>query len=91
MIERGDDKTQNRGGKGVTGMATREEDFVERMIIKIATWTRVGKWFNTRKQLDKMDALLKKYPPENSQWLINFMGQTSYKFNEMFKKDRKNS
>ncbi len=61
--------------------------FVERMIIKIATWTRVGKWFNTRKQLDKMDALLKKYPPENSDWLINFMGQTSYKFNEMFKKE----
>ena len=60
---------------------------IERFIIKIATWTRVGKWFNTRKQLDKMDALLKKYPPENSQWLINFMGQTSYKFNEMFKKE----
>lgn len=60
---------------------------VERMIIKIATWTRVGKWFNTRKQLDKMDALLKKYPLEDSQWIINFMGQTSYKFNELFKKD----
>ncbi len=60
---------------------------VERFIIKIATWTRVGKWFNTRKQLDKMDALLKKYPPESSDWLINFMGQTSYKFNEMFKKE----
>ena len=60
---------------------------LERFIIKIATWTRVGKWFNTRKQLDKMDALLKKYPPESSDWLINFMGQTSYKFNEMFKKE----
>ena len=60
---------------------------IERFIIKIATWTRVGKWFNTRKQLDKMDALLKKYPPEKSDWLINFMGQTSYKFNEMFKKE----
>lgn len=60
---------------------------IERFIIKIATWTRVGKWFNTRKQLDKMDALLKKYPPEESDWLINFMGQTSYKFNEMFKKE----
>ena len=60
---------------------------VERIIIKIATWTRVGKWFNTRKQLDKMDALLKKYPPENSDWLVNFMGQTSYKFNELFKKE----
>lgn len=60
---------------------------VERIIIKIATWTRVGKWFNTRRQLDKMDRLLKKYPPEKSEYLVNFMGQTSYKFNEMFKKE----
>ena len=60
---------------------------VERMIIKIAMITRVGKWFNTRKQLDKMDRLLKKYPPENSDYLVNFTGQTSYKFNEMFKKE----
>ena len=60
---------------------------VERMIIKIAMITRVGKWFNTRKQLDKMDRLLKKYPPENSDNLVNFTGQASYKFNEMFKKE----
>lgn len=60
---------------------------VERMIIKLATWTRVGKWFNTRKQLDKMDALLKKYPLKDSDYIINFMGQTSYKFNELFKKE----
>jgi lipopolysaccharide cholinephosphotransferase len=59
---------------------------VERMIIRIACWTRLGKWFNTRKQLDKMDALLKKYPVENSNWIINFMGQTSYRFNELFPK-----
>ena len=59
---------------------------VERIIIKIATWTRVGKWFNTRKQLDKMDRLLKKYSPEETDYFVNFMGQTSYKFNEMFKK-----
>ncbi len=61
--------------------------FIERAIIKVATITRVGKWFNTRKQLDKMDRLLKKYPPEKSNYLVNFMGQTSYKFNEMFKKE----
>lgn len=60
---------------------------VERIIIKIAMITRVGKWFNTRKQLDKMDRLLKKYPPEKSDYLVNFTGQTSYKFNEMFKKE----
>lgn len=60
---------------------------VERIIIRIAMITRVGSWFNTRKQLDKMDRLLKKYPPEKSDYLVNFMGQTSYKFNEMFKKE----
>ncbi|MBQ7344998.1 MAG: LicD family protein [Oscillospiraceae bacterium] len=60
---------------------------IERIIIKIAMITRVGKWFKTRKQLDKMDRLLKKYPPEKSKYLINFTGQTSYKFNEMFKKE----
>lgn len=61
--------------------------FIERAIIKVATITRVGSWFNTRKQLDKMDRLLKKYPPEKSDYYVNFMGQTSYKFNEMFKKE----
>lgn len=60
---------------------------IERIIIRIAMLTRVGKWFNTRSQLDKMDALLKKYPPEQSDWLVNFMGQTSYRFNELFKKE----
>ncbi len=60
---------------------------VERLIIRVAMLTHVGKWFNTRKQLDKMDTLLKKYAPEQSNWLVNFMGQTSYRFNELFKKD----
>lgn len=61
--------------------------FVERAIIRVAMITRVGSWFNTRKQLDKMDRLLKKYPPEKSKYLVNFTGQTSYKFNEMFEKE----
>lgn len=60
---------------------------VERLIIRFAMLTRVGKWFNTRRQLDKMDKLLKKYPPEHSDWLVNFMGQTSYRFNELFRKE----
>ena len=60
---------------------------VERIIIRIAMITRVGKWWNTRKQLDKMDRLLKKYPPEKSKYLVNFTGQTSFKFNELFKKE----
>lgn len=61
--------------------------FIERAIIRVAMITHIGSWFNTRKQLDKMDRLLKKYPPESSKYLVNFMGQTSYKFNEMFKKE----
>ena len=60
---------------------------IERIIIRIAMITRVGKWWNTRKQLDKMDRLLKKYAPEKSEYLVNFTGQTSFKFNEMFKKE----
>ena len=60
---------------------------VERIIIRFAMLTRIGKWFNTRRQLDKMDMLLKKYPPEQSDWVVNFMGQTSYRFNEMFRKE----
>jgi lipopolysaccharide cholinephosphotransferase len=60
---------------------------LERIIIRFAMCTRVGKWFNTRRQLDKLDALLKKYPLERSDWVVNFMGQTSYRFNEMFKKE----
>lgn len=60
---------------------------IERIIIRFAMLTRVGKWFNTRKQLDKMDSLLKKFPPEQSEWLVNFMGQTSYRFNELFPKE----
>ena len=60
---------------------------VERVIIRFAMLTRVGKWFDTRRQLDKMDALLKKYPLEKSDWIVNFMGQTSYRFNELFKKE----
>ena len=61
--------------------------FIERAIIRVAMITHVGSWFNTRKQLDKMDRLLKKYPPEKSGYLVNFTGQTSYKFNESFKKE----
>lgn len=60
---------------------------IERIIIRVAMVTRMGSWFNTRKQLDKLDLLLKKYPPEASKFLVNFTGQTSYKFNEMFKKE----
>ena len=60
---------------------------VERIIIKVAAVTRIGSWFNARKELDKVDRLLKKYPISGSDWIVNFMGQTSYKFNELFRKE----
>ena len=60
---------------------------VERIIIRFAMITHVGSWWNTRKQLDKLDRLLKKYPPEKSRYFVNFTGQTSFKFNEMFMKE----
>ncbi|MDD5897419.1 MAG: DNA gyrase subunit A [Clostridia bacterium] len=46
-------RAQNRGGKGVTGMATREEDFVERMIIvnthdEIMFFTNRGRVYNLK-------------------------------------------
>ena len=60
---------------------------VERIIIKVAAVTRMPKWFHTRKELDTLDRLLKKYPVETSDYVINFMGQTSYRFNELFRKE----
>lgn len=59
---------------------------IEKLIIKVAQITKIGKLINTRRQLDTIDKLLKKYPLNSSDWIINFMGQTSYKFNEMFRK-----
>ncbi|MBR6571430.1 MAG: DNA gyrase subunit A, partial [Clostridia bacterium] len=46
-------RAQHRGGKGVTGMATREEDFVERMIIvnthdEIMFFTNRGRVYNLK-------------------------------------------
>ncbi len=46
-------RAQNRGGKGVTGMATREEDFVEKMIIvnthdEIMFFTNRGRVYNLK-------------------------------------------
>jgi lipopolysaccharide cholinephosphotransferase len=38
------------------------------------------------KQLNKLDKSLKKYDIENSNYIVNFMGQ--YKFKEMFHKSK---
>ena len=56
----------------------------ERIVIKFVQITGFGRKADTRKKLDKIDRLLKKYPIEKSNYVVNFMGQ--YKFKEMFSK-----
>ena len=56
----------------------------ERVIIKFVQITGFGRNMDTRKKLDQLDRLLKKYPVEGSNYIVNFMGQ--YKFKEMFLK-----
>lgn len=60
--------------------------WIEKTIINIAIRLPVDKLFDMKKCLDKIDLLLKKYPVEKSDWIINFMGQTSFKFTEMLDK-----
>ncbi len=57
----------------------------ERIIIKIVMLTGMGTHSDAKQWLDKIDALLRKYSVEQSNWVANFMGQ--YKFKEMFPKD----
>lgn len=56
----------------------------ERIVIKFVQITGFGRKSDTRKKLDKLDKLMKKYPIEKSNYVCNFMGQ--YKFKEMFPK-----
>lgn len=56
----------------------------ERVIIKFVLITGFGTKSDPKKWLNKIDRLLKKYPIEKSNWIVNFMGQ--YKFKEMFPK-----
>ena len=39
---------------------------------------------NYKKWLEKLDVLLRKYKVQDTNWVVNFMGQ--YKFKEMFPK-----
>lgn len=56
----------------------------ERIIIKFVEKTGFGRKSDMYKWLERLDRLLKKYPYESSDWVVNFMGQ--YKFKEMFPK-----
>lgn len=59
---------------------------IERIVIKAATILDIGRLLNQEKCLDRIDRLLKKFPVSTSEWIINFMGQTSFKFTEMIHK-----
>lgn len=56
----------------------------ERIVIKVVLLTGLGTHSDAKKWLDKIDTLLKKYSIEDTDWVVNFMGQ--YKFKEMFPK-----
>ena len=56
----------------------------ERIIIRLIQLTGIGGKSDRNKWLEKIDRSLKKYPYQNSDWLINFMGV--YIFKEMFQK-----
>lgn len=56
----------------------------ERIVIWIVLHTGVGTHSEAKKWLDKIDRLLKKYPIDKSDWIVNFMGQ--YRFKAMFPK-----
>lgn len=57
----------------------------ERILIDFVKKTGFGTNSDFKIWLDKINQLLKKYPVEKSNWIINFMGQ--YKFKEMFPKN----
>ena len=56
----------------------------ERIIIAIVKNVHLGGHRDYKKWLVKLDKLLRKYKVQDSNWIVNFMGQ--YKFKEMFPK-----
>lgn len=56
----------------------------ERIIIAIVKNVHLGGHRDYKKWLVKLDKLLRKYKVNDSNWIVNFMGQ--YKFKEMFPK-----
>ena len=59
---------------------------LDRMIIRFLLVTRIGKSLDSKKLLDRIDALLKKYPTVGSGYEFNFMGST-HAFREIFSKE----
>lgn len=54
----------------------------ERILIWLGRHFKIGRSMNPIKRMDKIDRMLKKYPPAVSKYYINFMG--AYKTREMF-------
>jgi len=57
---------------------------LKKIFFWLEKYIEFSKFINSKRQLDKIDILLKKYPYENSKYVCNFMG--AYKFKEMFSK-----
>lgn len=60
---------------------------MERIVIQIALLIRPILRLDTVKRLNDIDNCLRKFSPKKSNWVINFMGQTSFRFNEMISKE----
>lgn len=60
---------------------------IEKIVINIALKLPFERLLNTKRCLDRIDRLLKKYPLDKSNYIINFMGQTSFKFTEMIENE----
>lgn len=57
---------------------------IEKIIIFIGLKFKVGNLFDKKREIFKIDKLLKKYKYEESRYIVNFMG--AYKFKEMFER-----
>ncbi|MDO4614324.1 MAG: LicD family protein [Lachnospiraceae bacterium] len=63
-----------------------DRKLIEKIIIRAALLTGIGSKRDVKTCLDEIDTLLRKYPIEKSNWIINFMGQTTYQFTELLPK-----
>lgn len=58
------------------------KSFIDKVIIFLGTKLKIGKIFNKKKEIFKINKLLKKFDYDKSINVVNFMG--AYKFREMF-------
>ncbi|MFR5057397.1 LicD family protein [Faecalimonas umbilicata] len=58
--------------------------FIEKVLVKIGTVFPIQKMLSEKRELEKLDRALKRFPYKNSNYLVNAMG--AYKFREMFHK-----